>query len=40
MLSLNFIREHTQEVIDRLAIKNFNGGEAIARIVELDNQRR
>ena len=40
MLSLNFIREHTQEVIDRLAIKNFNGSEIIGRIVELDNQRR
>ena len=40
MLSLNFIREHTQEVIDRLAIKNFNGSETIVRIVELDNQRR
>jgi len=40
MLSLNFIREHTQEVIDRLAIKNFDGSEIIGRIVELDNQRR
>ncbi|MDP1621767.1 MAG: serine--tRNA ligase [Bacteroidales bacterium] len=40
MLSLNFIRENTQEVIDRLSIKNFNGVEIIARIVELDNQRR
>ncbi|MCX6277824.1 MAG: serine--tRNA ligase [Bacteroidetes bacterium] len=40
MLSLNFIRENTQEVIDRLAIKNFNAKEIITRIVELDNQRR
>ncbi|MFZ4520179.1 MAG: serine--tRNA ligase [Bacteroidales bacterium] len=40
MLSLNFIREHPQEVIDRLAIKNFNGSEAIAKISELDNMRR
>ena len=40
MLSLNFIRDNTQEVIDRLAIKNFNGSEIIGRIVELDNQRR
>jgi seryl-tRNA synthetase len=40
MLSLNFIRENTQEVIDRLAIKNFDGGEIIARIIALDNQRR
>jgi seryl-tRNA synthetase len=40
MLSLNFIRENTQEVIDRLAIKNFDANEIISRIVELDNQRR
>ena len=40
MLSLNFIREHKQEVADRLAIKNFNGDEIIRRIVELDDQRR
>ena len=40
MLALNFIREHTQEVIDRLAVKNFNGSEVIGRIIELDNQRR
>jgi seryl-tRNA synthetase len=40
MLSLNFIREHRQEVIDRLASKNFNGEEIIGRVVELDNQRR
>jgi seryl-tRNA synthetase len=40
MLSLNFIREHAEEVISRLAIKNFNGREIIGRIIELDNQRR
>jgi seryl-tRNA synthetase len=40
MLSLNFIREHTQETLDRLAIKNFSGDEIIGRIVGLDNQRR
>lgn len=40
MLSLNFIREHVQEVIDRLAIKNFDGRDMIGRIGELDNQRR
>ncbi|MEI7662475.1 MAG: serine--tRNA ligase [Bacteroidota bacterium] len=40
MLSLNFIREHEQEVIDRLAIKNFNGAEIIRRIIGLDDQRR
>ncbi len=40
MLSLNYIREHQQEVIDRLAIKNFNGNEVIQKIVQLDDQRR
>jgi len=40
MLSLNFIREHTREVTDRLALKNFDGNEIIGRIIELDNQRR
>jgi seryl-tRNA synthetase len=40
MLSLNFIREHSREVIDRLAVKNFNGSEIIGRILDLDNQRR
>lgn len=40
MLSLNFIREHTQEVIDRLSVKNFDGGPSIHQIVGLDDQRR
>ena len=40
MLSLNFIREHEQEVIDRLAIKNFSGDAVVRRIVELDDKRR
>lgn len=40
MLSLNFIREHEQEVIDRLSIKNFNGDEIIRRIAALDDKRR
>ncbi len=40
MLSLNFIRDHSQEVIDRLAIKNFDGREIIPQIVTLDARRR
>jgi seryl-tRNA synthetase len=40
MLSLNYIRENQQEVIDRLAIKNFDGETIIRSIVDLDNQRR
>jgi len=40
MLSLNYIRENTPEVINRLAIKNFPANEVIGQIVNLDNQRR
>ena len=40
MLSLNFIRDHEKEVVERLAIKNFPGEEIIGRIIELDNNRR
>jgi seryl-tRNA synthetase len=40
MLSLNFIREHQQEVIERLAIKNFPGDEVISQVIALDNSRR
>jgi seryl-tRNA synthetase len=40
MLSIQYIREHEQEVIDRLAVKNFDGTQIIPRLVELDNQRR
>ena len=40
MLQLNYIRENTKEVIDRLAVKNFNGAVIIPQVVELDNKRR
>jgi seryl-tRNA synthetase len=40
MLSLNFIRDHEQEVVERLAVKNFPGAEIIGQIIGLDNQRR
>jgi seryl-tRNA synthetase len=40
MLSLNFIRDNSREVIDRLAVKNFDGETVIGRITDLDNQRR
>ena len=40
MLSLNFIRDHEEEVVARLAVKNFPGREVIGQIIELDNQRR
>ena len=40
MLQLNFIRENTQEVIDRLAVKNYNATEIIQEVITLDNNRR
>jgi seryl-tRNA synthetase len=40
MLEINFIREHTQEVIERLAIKNVDASERLKSIIELDQQRR
>lgn len=40
MLSLNYIRDNKQEVIDRLSVKNFPAEEIIGQIISLDNQRR
>lgn len=41
MLQLQYIKEHTDEIIERLKIKNVqNVEERIAEIIELDNQRR
>jgi seryl-tRNA synthetase len=40
MLQLNYIRENTQEVIDRLAVKNFNATEIIHEVLTMDNLRR
>jgi len=40
MLTLNFIRENKQLLIERLKIKNFDASGIINRIMELDNQRR
>lgn len=40
MLQLQYIRDHQQEVIERLAVKNFPGETIISRIVALDDQRR
>lgn len=40
MLQLNYIRENTQEVIDRLAVKNFKAEAIIANVLDLDTQRR
>ncbi len=41
MLQLNFIRENKEEVVKRLAIKNFkNAAEVVDSIIELDTKRR
>ena len=40
MLQLNYIRENKDEVIARLAVKNFNANEHVEKILSLDNDRR
>lgn len=40
MLQLNYIREHKDEVIERLAIKNFDAKAIIDQVLDLDNDRR
>ena len=40
MLTLQFINENPEHVIERLAVKHFDGREPIMRVVELDKERR
>ena len=40
MLTLQFINENPEHVIERLAVKHFDGREPIMRVVDLDKQRR
>lgn len=40
MLTIQFIKENPQEVIERLKIKNFDASELVKEILELDNKRR
>lgn len=40
MLQLSYVREHKNEIIDRLKIRNFDGEKIINEIVELDEHRR
>lgn len=40
MLQLSYIREHKEEVIIRLAVKNFDGREHVDKILSLDADRR
>lgn len=40
MLTLNFIRENKDLIIERLKVKNFDAGQTLDNIIELDNKRR
>lgn len=40
MLSLKFIQENRETVIERLAVKNFDATEIVNKIIELDDSRR
>lgn len=40
MLTLKFIQENTELIIDRLKVKNFNGEEIINKIKNIDNNRK
>ncbi|MBP5259466.1 MAG: serine--tRNA ligase [Paludibacteraceae bacterium] len=40
MLTLKYITEHTEEAVQRLAKKHFDGREAIEKVVALDKERK
>lgn len=40
MLTINLIRENKDFIIERLRIKNFDAGETVSKILELDQTRR
>ncbi len=40
MLQLNYIRENRDEVVERLAVKNFKQVELVDQVISLDEQRR
>ena len=40
MLTINQIRENSSFIINRLKVKNFNSEEIIAKIIQLDSERR
>lgn len=40
MLQIPFIREHKASVLERLAKKNFDGAEAVERVLNLDDRRK
>jgi seryl-tRNA synthetase len=40
MLQINFIREHKEEVIERLSVKNFNASSLVEKLIIVDEERR
>ena len=40
MLTLKYIKENTAEVIERLAVKNFDGKDVVQNVLEIDENRR
>jgi len=40
MLQINYIREKKEEVLERLAVKNFNGTDLINKVISIDDERR
>ncbi len=40
MLTINLIRENSTLIVERLRVKNFDAGEIVGRILELDQTRR
>jgi seryl-tRNA synthetase len=40
MLQINYIRENKDEVIRRLAVKNFKGEDIVGQVLDLDEKRR
>ena len=40
MLQANYIRNHREEVLERLAVKNFEDTGLVAAVIELDDQRK
>ena len=40
MLQISYLRENTQEAIDRLSIRNMDAGSIIADILSFDNDRK
>jgi hypothetical protein len=39
MLTVRYIKENTQEAIERLAIKNFDAAEQLAAVIVADDKR-